>query len=165
MPIEVKVAESWTLEQLEDALVKQLCGRYLRAKDGRHGILLLVHQKHRPRGWSRKKGTTLTFTEVVAHLKKMAVGISGAAVGGPQPEIASIDVSQFRKNAKSKATAKKSAKAAKKPKTRAVQRAVAKTNAAGAKKANVKKKTSTRAKGSKKAAVRSPSRPPRKSRR
>jgi hypothetical protein len=168
MPIEVKVAESWTLEQLEDALVKQLCGRYLRAKDGRHGILLLVHQTHRPRGWPRKKGTALTFTEVVAHLKKMAVGISGAAVGGQQPEIASIDVSQFRKNAKSKATAKKSAKAAKKPKTKVVQRAVAKTkktNAAGAKKANVKKKTSTRAKVSKKAAVRSPSRPPRKSRR
>ncbi|TYL85801.1 hypothetical protein [Bradyrhizobium cytisi] len=168
MPIEVKVAESWTLKQLEDALVMQLCGRYLRANDGRHGILLLVHQKHRPRGWSRKKGAALTFTEVVAHLKKMAVGISGAAVGGPQPEIASIDVSQFRKKAKSKATGKKSAKAAKKPKTKVVQRAVAKakkTNAARAKKANAKKKTSTRAKVSKKAAVRSPSRPPRKRRR
>ncbi|WP_092234988.1 hypothetical protein [Bradyrhizobium sp. Gha] len=34
MPIEIKVAESWTLEQLEDALVRQLCGRYAPKTDG-----------------------------------------------------------------------------------------------------------------------------------
>lgn len=159
MPIEVKVAESWTLEQLEDALVKQLCGRYLRAKNGRHGILLLVHQKHRPRGWQRKKGATLTFTEVVAHLKRMADQISGAAVGGPQPEIATIDVSQFCKNVGSRAAGKKAAKASKKTKTkeRPVARAK-KTNAARAKKANVKKKPSTGAKVRDNAVVRSPPR-------
>jgi hypothetical protein len=31
MPIEIKVAESWPLDKLEEALVDQLCGRYLRA--------------------------------------------------------------------------------------------------------------------------------------
>lgn len=43
VPIEIKVAESWKLEELEGALTNQLCEKYLRAKDGRHGILLLVH--------------------------------------------------------------------------------------------------------------------------
>ena len=51
---EIKVAESWTMQQLEDALVNQLCGQYLRAQDGREGILLLVHKKPRPKGWQRK---------------------------------------------------------------------------------------------------------------
>ena len=38
VPIEVKVAESWTLQALEGALSEQLCGKYLRARNGRHGI-------------------------------------------------------------------------------------------------------------------------------
>ena len=53
VPIEIKVAESWTFEELKAALVLQLCGRYLRARGGRHGILLLVHQKARSRGWTK----------------------------------------------------------------------------------------------------------------
>ncbi len=40
--VEIKVVESWTLPQLELALVSQLCGQYLRSQDGREGILLLV---------------------------------------------------------------------------------------------------------------------------
>jgi hypothetical protein len=161
MPIEVKVAESWTLEQLEDALVKQLCGRYLRASGGRHGILLLVHQEHRPRGWPRKKGAPLAFAEVVAHLKKMAVKISGAAVGGPQPEVASLDVSQFRKKSKSKASVKRSGKAVKKAKTKVLRKAVAKAKkpvAGRTKTAKANEKASTRRKVGKKAATRSPAR-------
>jgi hypothetical protein len=94
VPIEIKVAESWTFEQLEAALVDQLCGRYLRAKEGRHGILLLVHQKMRPRGWaSRKDGRSLDFAEVVEHLRLLAKSIAGEDAESPQPEIAVIDVS------------------------------------------------------------------------
>ena len=40
MPAEVKVAESWTLEELEAPLKSQLCRNYLRAREGRQGILL-----------------------------------------------------------------------------------------------------------------------------
>ena len=39
LPIEVKVPESWSLAELEEALRDQLAGRYLRAQDGKHGIL------------------------------------------------------------------------------------------------------------------------------
>ena len=69
LPIEVKVAESWTLAKLEEALVAQLCGRYLRSQDGRHGILLLVHQNARSQGWEKPDGIFLSFGELVAHLQ------------------------------------------------------------------------------------------------
>lgn len=95
VPIEIKVAESWTEEQLEAALTTQLCGKYLRAREGRHGILLLVHQKSRPQGWPQRGGAVLTFAEVVNHLRGMAIAISGSALNAPQPEIAVLDVSTF----------------------------------------------------------------------
>ena len=94
VPIEIKIAESWTLEELEAAVVDQLCGRYLRARGGRHGILLIVHQKVRPRGWrDREDGRRLDFAELVENLRVLAKTISGADADSPQPEIAVIDVS------------------------------------------------------------------------
>jgi hypothetical protein len=67
--VEIKVAESWTLEELEDALAKELCEKYLRAREGRHGILLLVHQASRPRDWSDRAGKALNFDQVVSNLR------------------------------------------------------------------------------------------------
>ncbi len=94
--IEIKVAESWTLSELETALEDQLCGRYFRARDARHGILLLVHQKARPIGWLQD-GSPIGFDQVVDHLKKLAAGIAGRSPEAPQPEIAVIDVSESAK--------------------------------------------------------------------
>jgi hypothetical protein len=94
VPLEIKIAESWTLGQLESALVDQLCGRYLRAQDARHGVLLLVHLKSRPLGWSVPgESIFLTFAEVVAHLRTRAAQIAAASPKAPQPEIAVVDVS------------------------------------------------------------------------
>jgi hypothetical protein len=96
--IEIKVPESkhWTLETLEAALTDQLCGQYLRAREARHGILLLVHQRSRPKGWrDRNIGQFLTFSEVVSRLRTLASQISGAEPDSPQPEIAVLDVSQL----------------------------------------------------------------------
>ena len=42
--MEIKVAESWSLTELDDALEVQLCGRYLRSDQGRYGVLLLVQR-------------------------------------------------------------------------------------------------------------------------
>jgi hypothetical protein len=117
VPLEIKVAESWTFEELEAALKTQLCDKYLRARDTRHGILLLVHQEPRTRGWSTLSGKKLTFVEVVAHLKRMAVKISGSAVDAPQPAIATLDVTHFvqpaaklRKGRNAKSATRKAAK-------------------------------------------------------
>lgn len=90
---EIKVAESWTMQQLEDALVNQLCGQYLRAQDGREGILLLVHKKTRPKGWELPDGTYLNFEAVVQRLRDLAVRIRSESSAGPQPEICVVDVS------------------------------------------------------------------------
>jgi hypothetical protein len=98
VPIEVKVAESWTLNDLEAALRTQLCGKYLRAREGRHGILLLVHQTPRTKGWRVLDGKMLAFDQVVKQLQAMAVAIAGSDPDAPQPEIAVLDVSGFNES-------------------------------------------------------------------
>ncbi len=91
---EIKVAESWSIRQLEEALDVQLCGRYLRARGGRHGVLLLVHQHARPRGWEDPDtGAFLNFGQVIERLCRLAVEIASASPDAPQPEIAVLDVS------------------------------------------------------------------------
>jgi hypothetical protein len=95
VPIEIKVAESWTLPQLEDALITQLCGKYLRARDARNGILLLVHNRPKPKGWARRAGKMLAFPAVVARLQKLAIRIAGSEEDAPQPEMATLDMTSF----------------------------------------------------------------------
>ena len=91
--IEIKVVESWSLPELDDALEVQLCGRYLRSDQGRYGVLLLVHQKSRPKGWEDKAaGKYLSFMEVVDRLRARALAISGESHNSPQPEVAVLDV-------------------------------------------------------------------------
>ena len=106
---EIKVAESWTLSQLEDALVKQLCGQYLRAQGAREGILLLVHQTRRPKGWELTDGTFLNFEDVVGRLRALAATIRKSSLSGPQPEICVVDVSSCAKSAKRLKPARKRA--------------------------------------------------------
>ncbi len=95
--VEVKVAEDWTLKELEEALNKQLCGQYLRSRNGRHGLLLLVHKVGRKRGWKVSKSRGYYgFTQVVEHLAKRAARIRASGTESPQPEIAAIDVSNVQ---------------------------------------------------------------------
>ena len=94
--MEIKVAESWSLTELVDALEVQLCGRYLRSNQGRYGVLLLVHQEGRKIGWEDKKGDGkyLSFAEVLDCLCALALAISGESHNSPQPEVAVLDVSE-----------------------------------------------------------------------
>jgi hypothetical protein len=95
IPVEIKVAENWSLTKLEEAFVDQLCGRYLRAADGRHGIFLLAHQKPRAEGWRRSDtGEIVNFECVVDYLSQRAISIAGRDPNGPQPVIAVLDVSR-----------------------------------------------------------------------
>jgi hypothetical protein len=94
--LEIKVVEDCSLSELEQALADQLCGRYLRARGGRHGILLLVHQKSRSRGWAVPgEDRYMDFDEVLNHLRANAKEIAGENPDAPQPEIAVIDVSTY----------------------------------------------------------------------
>ncbi len=100
VPIEIKVAENWSLVKLEKALKAQLIGRYLRDRHNRSGILLLVHQKVRRRGWLVPAGDWLTFDHVVICLRSLARSIASEGPNAPQAEIAVIDVSSVISTAK-----------------------------------------------------------------
>lgn len=92
--MEIKVAESWSLKELDDALEVQLCGRYLRASGGRYGVLLLVHKEGRPTGWEdTTTGKYLSFAEVVARLSARTAFIAGTDHDSPQSEVVVLDVS------------------------------------------------------------------------
>jgi len=93
MPMEIKVADDWRLRDLEAALREQLCGKYLRARGDRHGILLLVYQGRRKRWRDAKSVALLNFQAVVDQLKAMAEEIATAGSNAPQPKIAALDVS------------------------------------------------------------------------
>jgi hypothetical protein len=107
VPMEIKIAESWSLDQLEDALRDQLIGRYLRDRHNRWGILLLVHQNARPRGWQMAEDNWLTFDQVVIHLQSLARSIAAEGSDAPQAEIALIDVSTVVKKRRRQITGSK----------------------------------------------------------
>ena len=90
LPIEIKVAESWSLLDLERALETQLGGRYLRAKDARHGILLLVHKEHHT--WNGPAGEKWKLADVVKHLRAIADVVASRGQGEPRAMIGVIDV-------------------------------------------------------------------------
>jgi hypothetical protein len=102
LPVEIKVAESWSLPELEDALTNQLGRRYLRAQDAHHGVLLVVHQKARRYGWRDAQGRMLTFPMVIAHLKEIAAAAATVDPDAPQARIGVLDVSDVRANRRAK---------------------------------------------------------------
>ncbi len=110
LPIEIKVAEDWTLKELEDALAKQLGARYLRAQDAAHGVLLLVHLSARSRGWKTKGNRYLSFGEVVAHLKRRAAAQAARAPDAPQALVATLDVSSLQTSKRKASVSRKSKK-------------------------------------------------------
>jgi hypothetical protein len=97
VPLEIKVAESWSSRQLEEALRDQLCGQYLRDRNHREGILVLVHQTRPDREWHPPGETAMKFPELVDWLNARAKQIRDASGHGPQPQIAVIDVSSCAK--------------------------------------------------------------------
>jgi hypothetical protein len=95
LPIEIKVAGSWSRTKLEEALEVQLMGRYLRDEKTRWGILLLVYQAERAEGWEKPFGSGhWTFAEVVEHLRARARDIAAKDSSAPQMRVCVIDVSK-----------------------------------------------------------------------
>ncbi|MCQ2003128.1 hypothetical protein [Rhizobium sp. NRK18] len=118
VPIEVKVAESWTLKQLEVALYQQMIGQYLRDRENRYGILLFAHQKPRRDGWQKPDKTYLNFSEIIDHLRTLAHEVAMQRPYSPQVEIVTLDVSSVAAESNKKKAPTKSPEkpTAKKPK-------------------------------------------------
>jgi len=72
--IEVKWADNWSFSELSVALSDQLVGRYLRARQSRYGILLLVW-KGEKKTWQPQNCSPIGFREVVDKLHQEAVDI------------------------------------------------------------------------------------------
>ena len=70
--IEIKIADSWTVTDLEKALSDQLVGQYLRHDSCKAGCLLLTYHG-RKQSWEHPQtGTRLAFSNVVEHLSAIA---------------------------------------------------------------------------------------------
>lgn len=95
-PIEIKdTGSNWSLTDLERGLTEQLCGRYLRAREGRHGIYLIVHRHPRPNGWKDAAGNFMQFEAVIAHLQALADSIAMQGAEAHRVRVCSIDVSDM----------------------------------------------------------------------
>jgi hypothetical protein len=95
LAIEIKVPESWSIRELEAALSDQLCGRYLRTRAARHGVLLLVYKNRKPKGWKDPNtGTLIGFDELLKRLQDLAQQIASESPDSPQPEVTALDVSK-----------------------------------------------------------------------
>ncbi|RWK68271.1 MAG: hypothetical protein EOR54_14620 [Mesorhizobium sp.] len=94
LPIEVKVIDEMTVSEMEAALETQLCGQYLRHRAARHGVLLLVHQKPKAKGWilAGHAGHAPLAT-VLERLENKAREIRARSPDGPQPIVVCADVS------------------------------------------------------------------------
>jgi hypothetical protein len=96
VPIEIKdTGSGWSLKDLERGLTEQLCGRYLRARDGRHGVYLVVHRNPRPVGWMDTAGNPIQFDAVIAELQALAESIAIQSANAPGVRVCSIDVSDM----------------------------------------------------------------------
>lgn len=73
--IEIKWADNWSLNQLEDGLVNQLVGQYLRAPNTNYGIYVLGLKGKEDSWKARDRGLQLSFSELVQHIKAIAKDI------------------------------------------------------------------------------------------
>jgi hypothetical protein len=68
VPIELKIADSWSGNQLFERLEEQLCGDYLRDPRSARGVFLLVHRGDKPR-WDLPSGQRVDFGGLVDALQ------------------------------------------------------------------------------------------------
>ena len=98
--VEIKIADDWSMRQLKDALLVQLCEQYLRPKDRRHGVLLLVHLDP-DRSWHGPEGgDSMTFDDLVLRLAALAEETRTNASGAVALSVKSIDAARFVEKAR-----------------------------------------------------------------
>lgn len=86
--VELKVADKWTLSELRTALRKQLSGEYLRHRQCRHGVYVLVrlHKQH----WNKGR-TKVSFAALIEGLQKVGRDVVDKANHGGQITVVGID--------------------------------------------------------------------------
>jgi len=81
--VEVKIAERWTLNDLESTLPNQLVGQYMKDQAARHGVLVLV-SAGKAKTWGVGAQRIERFRDLILHLQKRAEALQaqGADVEG-----------------------------------------------------------------------------------
>ncbi len=89
---EVKIADNWTIKDLEGALRVQLVGQYLRHEDCKAGCLLLIYRGKKGK-WKRPRSAQrLSFREAVAYLASKAKNLEGRSNGQLRVAVVGIDL-------------------------------------------------------------------------
>jgi hypothetical protein len=95
LPIEVKLANSWTVKKLLIGLENQLVGQYLRPTNIRHGIYVLGNTQPKRR-WELS-GAMINFAELVSHIQERASALQAQLREGvDRIEVVGIDFSDPR---------------------------------------------------------------------
>ena len=95
LPIEVKLANSWTVKELLIGLENQLVGQYLRSANIRHGIYVLGNTEPKRR-W-KLSGALIDFAALVSHIQEQAQSLQAQMrVGIDGIEVVGIDLSDPR---------------------------------------------------------------------
>jgi hypothetical protein len=90
--IEIKIADRWSLTELERALRNQLVGRYLRHDTCRVGCLLLSFHGTKTYWEHPEEGTRLSFTQVIAHLADRAREIENEMANSVRLAVVGLDL-------------------------------------------------------------------------
>lgn len=90
--IEIKQADSWSINELKTALTQQLAEDYLKTNNRRYGILFLTH--HRTKQWNhpKLKHTKLIFTELMTFLSDIAITTKTNVTGKIDVSVFGLDV-------------------------------------------------------------------------
>lgn len=72
IPIEVKVADSWSVAKLEDAVINQLLEKYMRPQNVNHGVLFLTWHGKQQRWRNPLNGQMMNFDRLCAYLQSYA---------------------------------------------------------------------------------------------
>jgi hypothetical protein len=73
--IEIKIAQRWTLAELEDALLTQLVEQYMKANNSNFGIYVVCSSGPRNE-WPTPEGTVVDFNGLVARLSALALTLA-----------------------------------------------------------------------------------------
>ncbi len=76
VPVELKIADKWSGNDLFKKLRLQLCGDYLRDPANENGIYLLVNRGEERKKWKLPDGKSVSFVGVVEGLREHAVQIT-----------------------------------------------------------------------------------------
>lgn len=72
LPVEIKVADSWSYRELREAIRDQLIGKYLKEKTATHGVLLMTHHGKKKTWHPPENRKSLSFPALLRSLQAEA---------------------------------------------------------------------------------------------